>query len=148
MFFSVLLVFFFGFVSVLTGLIAKKISPKLNKHHQTVSVCNAKLNTIKDLISKALQDNEISPEEFRLILSEVEKYKKLKNSFRVLKKTSKYEKPEKTSSFRNNEVFKSRRNVKLDFNCFFSCCLLIRPKTNDEVSSLEYERPPPYNLNI
>ena len=76
---------FFGFVSVLTGLIAKKISPKLNKHLQTVSVCNAKLNTIKDLISKALQDNDISPEEFRLILAEVEKYKKLKNSFRVLK---------------------------------------------------------------
>ena len=72
-------------VSVLTGLIAKKISPKLNKHLQTVPVCNAKLNTIKDLISKALQDNDISPEEFRLILSEVEKYKKLKNSFRVLK---------------------------------------------------------------
>ena len=76
---------FFGFVSVLTGLIAKKISPKLNKHLQTVSVCNAKLNTIKDLISKALQDNDISPEEFRLIMSEVEKYKKLKNSFRVFK---------------------------------------------------------------
>ena len=76
---------FFGFVSVLTGLIAKKISPKLNKHLQTVSVCNAKLNTIKDLISKALQDNEISPEEFRLIMLEVEKYKQLKNSFRVLK---------------------------------------------------------------
>ena len=76
---------FFGFVSVLTGLIAKKISPKLNKHLQTISVCNAKLNTIKDLISKALQDNEISPEEFRLIQSEVEKYKQLKNSFRVLK---------------------------------------------------------------
>ena len=140
--------FLFGFVSVLTGLIAKKISLKLNKHHQTVSVCNAKLNTIKDLISKALQDNEISPEEFRLILSEVEKYKKLKKLISSFKKTSKYEKPEKTSSFRNNEVFKSGRNVKLDFNCFFSCCLLIRPKTNDEVSSLEYERPPPYNLNI
>ena len=76
---------FFGFVSVLTGLIAKKISPKLNKHLQTVSVCNAKLNTIKDLISKSLQDNDISPEEFRLILAEVEKYKKLKSSFRVLK---------------------------------------------------------------
>ena len=75
---------FFGFVSVLTGLIAKKISPKLNKHLQTVSVCNAKLNTIKDLISKALQD-EISPEEFRLILAEVEKCKQLKNSLRVLK---------------------------------------------------------------
>ena len=76
---------FSGSVSVLTGLIAKKISPKLNKHLQTVSVCNAKLNLIKDLISKALQDNDISPEEFRLILSEAEKYKQLKNSFRVLK---------------------------------------------------------------
>ena len=76
---------FFGFVSVLTGLIAKQISPKLNKHLQTVSVCHAKLNTIKDLISKALQDNEISPQEFRLIMLEVENYKQLKNSFRVLK---------------------------------------------------------------
>ena len=65
-----------------------------------------------------------------------------------IKKPSKYEIPEKTSSFRNNEIFKSRRNVKLDLNCSFSCGLLIYLKTNDEVSSLEYERPPPYNLNI
>ena len=79
---------FFGFVSVLTGLIAKKISPKLNKHFQTVSVCNAKLNTIKDLISKALQDNDKSPEEFRLILAEVEKYKKLKKLISSFKKPS------------------------------------------------------------
>ena len=78
---------------------------------------------------------------------EVEKYKQLKKLISSFKKPSKYEKPEKTTSFRKSlKVFKSRRNVKLDFNCFFSCGLLIRPKTNDEVSSLEYERLPPYNL--
>ena len=70
----------------MTGLISKKISPKLNKHLQIVSVCNAKLNTIKDLISKALQDNDISPEEFRLILAEVKRYKKLKKLISSIKK--------------------------------------------------------------
>ena len=142
------MVVFFGFVSVLTGFIAKKISPKLNKHLLTVSVCNAKLNTIKDLISKALQDNDISPEEFRLILAEVEKYKKLKNSFRVLKNQVNMKNLKRQVRSEIMKSLKVERNVKLDLNCFFSCGLFIHPKTNDEVSSLEYERPPPYNLNI
>ena len=63
----------------------RKYHLSLTNISRQFSVCNAKLNLIKDLISKALQDNDISPEEFRLILSEVEKYKQLKNSFRVLK---------------------------------------------------------------
>ena len=44
--------------------------------------CRAKLNTIKDLISKALIDEKISHEEFLLVMSEIDKYHSVRNSIR------------------------------------------------------------------
>ena len=38
------------------------------------------MNGIKDLISKALTDGEISENEFKLVLDELDKYNKLKDS--------------------------------------------------------------------
>ena len=49
---------------------------------QTVSLAKAKVNTIHDLVSKALKDNTISDQEFSLILSEVDKFEKLKMEIR------------------------------------------------------------------
>ena len=48
----------------------------------TVSLCLAKLSTIRDIVSKALTDNKISHEEFLLIKSEVDKYHEMRNSIR------------------------------------------------------------------
>ena len=62
-----------GILSVFTGAVAKKVSHKINKHEQTVAFCQSKVNTIKDRISKALNDNKISGEEFHNIISEVDK---------------------------------------------------------------------------
>ena len=47
-------------LSVFTGAVAKKVSHKINKHEQTVAICQSKVNSIKDRISKALNDNKIS----------------------------------------------------------------------------------------
>ena len=69
-------------VSVITSDLVKSISKNVAKHEKTVSVCQAKLNTIKDIVSKALEDDKISAEEFHLITSEVEKYHEMKRSIR------------------------------------------------------------------
>ena len=43
----------------------------------------AKLNTIHSLVSRAMVDGFISDDEFRLIISEIEKYNKLKEEIRI-----------------------------------------------------------------
>ena len=68
--------------SVVTASLAKVISEKVSKHEKTVSVCQAKINTIKDIVSQALTDNKISHEEFLLVKSEFEKYHDMKRSIR------------------------------------------------------------------
>ena len=69
-------------MSIFTGAIAKKNSNKINKHEQTVAICQSKVNSIKDRISKALYDNKISDEEFHNIISEVDKYNEMKRVIR------------------------------------------------------------------
>ena len=60
----------------------KSISENVAKHEKTISVCQAKMNTIKDIVSKALEDDKISTKEFHFIKSEVEKYQEMKRSMR------------------------------------------------------------------
>ena len=71
------------------GEAGKRVSRKVTKHEKTVSVCQSKINSLKDRISKALADDRISDEEFENILAEMEKYHELKKDIRaqVLKKT-------------------------------------------------------------
>ena len=72
-----------GVVSVITGEVGKKVSRKVTKHEKTVSVCQSKINSLKDRISKALADDRISDEEFENILAEMSKYHELKKDIRV-----------------------------------------------------------------
>ena len=72
-----------GVVSVITGEAGKKVSRKVTKHEKTVSVCESKINSLKDRISKALADDRISDEEFENILAEMEKYHEMKKDIRV-----------------------------------------------------------------
>ena len=68
--------------SVATASLSKIISKKVSKHEKTVSVCQAKINTIKDVVSKALTNDSISHEEFLLVKSECEKYYEMKRLIR------------------------------------------------------------------
>ena len=52
------------------------------KHDQIRVLAESKLNTIADRISTALTDDKICEEEFRLILSEVDKYDQMKAEIR------------------------------------------------------------------
>ena len=81
-----------GVVSVITGEAGKKVSRKVTKHEKTVSVCESKINSLKDRISKALADDRISDEEFENILAEMSKYHELKKDIRVGFKKNKVKK--------------------------------------------------------
>ena len=71
-----------GVVSIIAGEAGKKVSRKVTKHEKTVSVCESKINSLKDRISKALADDRISDEEFENILAEMGKYHEMKKDIR------------------------------------------------------------------
>ena len=101
-----------GVVSVITGEAGKKVSRKVTKHEKTVSVCESKINSLKDRISKALADDRISDEEFENILAEMSKYHELKKDIRV--------------GFKKNKIKKTRDGG-------------ARPEVTGEVSQLRLE---------
>ena len=90
----------------------KNVSRKVTKHEKTVFVCESKINSLKDRISKALADDRISDEEFENILAEMEKYHELKKDIRV--------------GLKKNKVKKTAEGV-------------ARPKVSGEVSQLRRE---------
>ena len=81
-----------GVLSVITGEAGKNVSRKVTKHEKTVSVCESKINSLKDRISKALADDRISDEEFENILAEMSKYNEMKKDIRVGFKKNKVKK--------------------------------------------------------
>ena len=62
--------------------ICRRLEAKARKHDQIRVLAVSKLNSIADRISAALTDDKISEEEFRLILSVVDKYGQLKAEIR------------------------------------------------------------------
>ena len=66
-----------GAVSILGSIFSKKATTKAEKHLQIKTLATAKLDTIASHISKALTDDFISDEEFKLIMEEMNKYKAL-----------------------------------------------------------------------
>ena len=64
--------------------IGRRLHVKARKHDP--GPAGSKLNTIADRISTALTDNKISKEEFRLILSELDKYNQMKAEIRGCQK--------------------------------------------------------------
>lgn len=71
-----------GALSIIGGQVNKKLAQKAEKHEKIKTLAEAKLNTISDHISKALKDDVISDEEYSLVLSELEKFKNMKEEIR------------------------------------------------------------------
>ena len=68
-------------LSLATGTIKKLLSTirnKKKKHDRILMLAKSKLDSIKSLISQALNDMEISHEEFVTILKEKDEYEKMK----------------------------------------------------------------------
>lgn len=71
-----------GLVSAGCGIATKRLTKKISKHEKTIQLIKSKENTISDLVSKALHDNQIDEKEFTLIMSELQKYETLKSEIR------------------------------------------------------------------
>ena len=71
-----------GAVSLIGNIFSKKATTKAEKHLKIKTLAMAKLDTIASHVSKALTDNFISDEEFKLIMEEMNKYKALKEEIR------------------------------------------------------------------
>ena len=71
-----------GAVSLIGNIFSKKATTKAEKHLKTKTLAMAKLDTIASHVSKAMMDDFISDEEFKLIMDEMNKYKALKEEVR------------------------------------------------------------------
>ena len=68
--------------------INKQLDLKREKHEKIKTLAEAKLNSISDYISKALEDDNISEQEFSIVLSELEKFSNMKEEVRSKTKAS------------------------------------------------------------
>ena len=74
---------FTGLLSIIGKYCVKKTTSKAEKDEKIKMIASTKLNTIASHFSKALSDNKVTDEEFRLILEELEKYKVMKEEVRA-----------------------------------------------------------------
>ena len=74
--------------SLTTRIIKKLLSITINKKKQgkVLFLVNSKLNSIRTWVSRALIGMEISHEEFNTILNKKEKYEKMKEEFKTVKR--------------------------------------------------------------
>ena len=71
-----------GGISLIENIFSKKATTKAEKHLKIKTLAMAKLDMIASHISKALMDDYISDEEFKLIMEEMNKYKAMKEEIR------------------------------------------------------------------
>ena len=74
-----------GGLGMCVKLIRRKLMTKTQKHCNVQTIAESKLNSIKDIVSKALQDGEISEGEFKMVLNEMETYSELKQEIKTTK---------------------------------------------------------------
>ena len=76
----------FSVVLSLSAIVIRKYSKfstvKQGKHDAVKLLAQSKLDSVTDIISQAMQGEDISPTEFHKVLQEVEKYRKLKADIR------------------------------------------------------------------
>ena len=66
-----------GCMGACVKLVRRKLMSKAQKHYEIKTIGESKLNSVKNLISKALNDGQISAEEFQLVLCELDRYNDL-----------------------------------------------------------------------
>ena len=71
-----------GAISLFGNIAVRKTTLKAEKHLKIKVAVSAKLDTIASHISKAMMDNYISDDEFKLIMEELNKYKAMKEEIR------------------------------------------------------------------
>ena len=68
--------------TVVTRKTIKIVDTKSKKHDQIRLLAESKLDSISDVVSQAIQDGDISPDEYQRILKEIEHYRQIKQQIR------------------------------------------------------------------
>ena len=78
--------FFLSLGSAIIHKTQKIFNQKAKKHDKLKTLAESKLDSISELVSKAIEDANISHEEYRFILKEIEHYRKMKEQIRTKSK--------------------------------------------------------------
>ena len=107
----------FGLFSAGFTVASKRLERKVTKHEKIYTLAIAKLNTVAELVSKALADKRISDSEFTIILREVQKYHELKAAIRAGVKNTKTENKETQTQPPDLDKLKGklRKEIKQEF---------------------------------
>ena len=107
----------FGLLSAGFTVVSKRLERKVTKHEKIYTLALAKLNSVAELISKALTDKRISDSEFTIILREVQKYHELKAAIRDGFKNTKTENKETQTQPPDLDKLKGelRKEIKQEF---------------------------------
>ena len=101
-----------GAISLFGNVAVRKTTIRAEKHLKIKMLASAKLDTIASHISKALMDDHISDEEFKLIMEELNKYKAMKEEIRNnTKKKLKDEEKESLIEIGRQEACESFRKL-------------------------------------
>jgi len=101
-----------GLGSVIIHKTQKVFNSKAKKHDKIKTLAESKLDSISGIVSKAVEDAHVSHEEYRLVLREVEHYRKMKQQIRT---KSKHETDTITSEQREAILAQGREQGKQDF---------------------------------
>ena len=71
-----------GLIDIAGVVVSGRCSAKAAKHNAVFVLASAKLNTVHSHISKALEDCNISDDEYKLVLEKIEKYRTVKETIR------------------------------------------------------------------
>ena len=105
----------FGLLSAGFTVVSKKLERKVTKHKKIYTLTVAKLNSVAELVSKALTDTRISDSEFSIILREVHKYHELKAAIRDGVKNTKAENKETQPPDLDKLESELRKEIKQEF---------------------------------
>ena len=101
-----------GAASLFGNITVRKATIRAEKHLKIKMLASAKLDTIASHISKALMDDHISDEEFKLIMEELNKYKAMREEIRNnTKKKLKEEEKESLIEIGRQEARESFRKL-------------------------------------
>ena len=102
---SLTLIFTIG--TCISKSLLKLTKKRKKKHNKIIALAKNKLNTIDTLLSSALNDSEISHEEFTNIINEANIYENIKENIKKLKEEPSYERIIEPSSLERTTLQKS-----------------------------------------
>ena len=96
-------------------MVTKRLERKVTKHEKIYTLALAKINSVSELVSKALADKRISNSEFTIILREVQKYHELKAAIRAGVKNTRTKNKEPQMPDLDKLKGKIRKEIKQEF---------------------------------